>query len=310
MIKRALLAVLLMATTAGEPVSEARSYLDTALGLLQQHSMESATADWKELRAEAHRDAAHARHAADVYPAIRRVITELGNPHTALLASATGGAPAPVRTAPDGRMIGSAAYLRLPETSSDNGDAYAEAGLRLVRDLAGAGPRGWVVDLRGNGGGDMHPMLTVVAPLLGEGRTGMFVHPDGRTSDWGVRDGHVHNGDHVVFPQMEMPVVGRGPVAVLVDGRTASSGEAVLLSFTGAAGTHSFGEPTTGFATGNEVFDLPDGARLAITTMHMADRTGRTYGNAPIAPQTQVSNSRGSADRVLDTAIAWLAGRT
>jgi carboxyl-terminal processing protease len=310
LIRRALLALLLMATTAGEPVPEARTYLDTALDLLQQHSIESSKADWPRLRAQAHRDAAHARRPVDTYPAIERAITTLGNPHTVLLTSPGGGAPSSVRTVPGGRMIGSVAYLTLPRTSIDDGDVYVDSGRRLMQDLVAAHPGGWVVDLRGNGGGDMHPMLTVVAPLLGEGRTGMFVHPDGSTSDWGVRDGHVHNGDHVVFPQMEMPVVGRGPVAVLVDGRTASSGEAVLLSFTGAAGTHSFGEPTAGFATGNEVFDLPDGARLAITTMHMADRTGRTYGNAPIAPQTQVSNSRGSADRVLDTAIAWLAGRT
>jgi carboxyl-terminal processing protease len=308
-MRLAFVALLLLTASAGEPVSAPRAYLDTALGLLQQYSMESPKADWARLRAQAHRDIAHAQRPADTYRAINRVIAALGNSHTHLHASANGGAPTSMRTAPDGRMIGSAAYLRLPDTSGANNDAYVDAGLRLLRNLAEAGPRGWVVDLRGNGGGDMDPMLTVAAPLLGEGRTGMFVYPDGRTSDWGVRDGHVHNGDQVAFPQVEMPVVARGPVAVLIDGATASSGEAVLISFTGADETRSFGEPTQGFATGNELFTLPDGAQLAITTVHMADRTGRTYGNAPIAPQTSVRNSRGSTDRVLDTAIAWLAQR-
>lgn len=52
MIRRALLVLLLTATTAGEPVPEARAYLDTALDLLQQHSFESLEADWPRLRAQ------------------------------------------------------------------------------------------------------------------------------------------------------------------------------------------------------------------------------------------------------------------
>ncbi|GAA3630710.1 hypothetical protein GCM10022267_16860 [Lentzea roselyniae] len=298
MIRYVLLVLLLLSTGVGEPVSPARSYLDTALDLLQQHSMESSAADWPRLRAEAHR-------AGDAHDAIRWVIGELGNPHTVLRTSPSGGPPPSIREVPGGRMIGSTAYLKLPQTSSDNGETYVESGRYLLRDLLAARPSGWVVDLRGNHGGDMHPMLTVVAPLLGEGKTGSFVHPDGTTTDWGIRDGHVHDGERIWFPQVEMPPAVNGPVAVLIDGGTASSGEAVLLAFTGAARTRSFGEPTAGYATSNELFLLPDGARLAITTAYMADRTGRTYGNTPIAPQTLVDS-----DEALDAAIEWLAEQT
>lgn len=308
MIRCALPALLLISTTAGEPVSAARSYLGTALDLLQTHSAESAKADWPRLRAEVHRDAAHARHAADTYPVIKRVIAKLGNPHTALLTSPGGGAPTSVRTVPGGHMIGLTADVKLPPTSPDDGEVYVDSGRRLLLGLAAARPRSWVVDLRGNSGGDMHPMLTVVAPLLGEGRTGMVVHADGSTTDWGVREGHVFNGERVWFPQVKMPAMPAaetGPVAVLADGQTASSGEAVLISFVGAQNSRSFGEPTAGYATSNEVFELPDGARLAITTALMADRTGRTYGNAPIAPHTLVDS--GDA---LSTAIEWLTEQT
>lgn len=302
MIRRALLVVLLLSTSVGEPVPLARGYLDTALDLLQQHSMESPAADWPRLRAEAHHSAANAQRPADTYDAIRQVISELGNPHTTLRTKPGGGAPTSVREVPGGRMIGSTAYLRLPQTSSDDGETYVSSGRCLMRDLIAGRPSGWVVDLRGNSGGAMEPMLTVVAPLFGEGEVGSFVHPDGTTIGWGIRDGRVHNGERIPFPQVEMPPAVNGPVAVLIDGDTASSGEAVLLAFTGAAGARSFGEPTAGYATSNEVFELPDGARLAITTAYMADRTGRTYGNAPIAPQTPVDGGK-----ALDTAIGWLA---
>ncbi|MFJ5989852.1 S41 family peptidase [Lentzea sp. NPDC092896] len=205
----------------------------------------------------------------------------------------------------------------LPETDSRNGGAYVSAGLTLLRGLIAGGPTGWVVDLRGNRGGDMHPMLTVVAPLLGEGERGRFIGPDGGSSGWGVRRGHVYNGGRTAFRWRRIPPARTEPVAVLTDRHTASSGEAVLISFLGARNIRTFGEPTAGYATANQTFRLSDGARLAITTAYMADRTGRTYGNEPIAPHEPVGNHvknhaenpDGTHDRVLDTAIAWLAAR-
>ena len=107
-----------------------------------------------------------------------------------------------------------------------------------------------------------------------------------------------------MFRRVPKPV--NRPVAVLTGGSTASSGEAVLVSFLGAENARTFGAPTAGYATANRTFLLPDGARLAITMAHMADRTGRVHGNTPIAPDTPVSSSGDTGDRVLDTAIAWL----
>lgn len=141
MIRSVSPALLLIFTTAGEPVPEGRSHLDTALDLLQTHSAETSKTDWPRLRTEAHRDAAHARHAADTRPVIKRVVAELGNPHTALLTSPGGGPPAAARP-------------------------------RRPPELGGRPAR--------NSGGDMYPMLTVVAPLQGEGGKGAFVRPAGR----------------------------------------------------------------------------------------------------------------------------------
>jgi C-terminal processing protease CtpA/Prc len=200
--------------------------------------------------------------------------------------------------------------LLLPETDYRNGRAYVTAGLTVLRRLIAGRPTGWVVDLRGNRGGDMHPMLTVVAPLLGEGERGRFIGPDGAAAGWGVRRGHIYNSGRTAFRWRRIPAARTEPVAVLTDRRTASSGEAVLISFLGAPDTRTFGEPTAGYATANQTFKLPDGARLAITTALMADRTGRTYGNEPIAPHTLVKNTDDTHDRVLDTAIAWLAQRS
>ncbi|WP_439663292.1 S41 family peptidase [Lentzea sp. HUAS TT2] len=192
----------------------------------------------------------------------------------------------------------------LPQTHSRHGSTYVTAGLKALRALIAHRPTGWVVDLRGNHGGDMHPMLTVVAPLLGNGERGRFIGPHGETS-WGIRRGHVYNGRRTAFRHRRIPAALNQPVAVLVDKDTASSGEAVLISFLGAQNTRTFGQPTAGYATANQTFGLPDGAKLAITTALMADRTGRTYGNTPIAPQTLVDS-----DDALSAAIEWLATQT
>ncbi len=286
----------------------ARAYLDRALDLLQQHSIESAHADWAALRAQAHSETAGADTFEDTHAAIRAVIAALGNPHTHLVtAQRLAAAPAP--RVPSGRMIGSAACLLLPRTPASNRSAYVTAGLKVMRALIAHEPTGWVVDLRGNGGGDMYPMLTVVSPLLGEGVAGAFIEPDGTTTRWGVRARHVYVGGRRTFVFRRVPRAVHRPVAVLVDGRTASSGEAVLVSFTGLEHAHSFGEPTAGFATANQMFPLPGGARLAITTALMADRTGRTYGNRPIEPQTVVSGTSDTHDRALDASVEWLSGQ-
>lgn len=278
-----------------------RAYVDKALDLLQQHSMESPNADWPALRAEAHLATANAQRPEDTYAAIRQVIAALGNPHTHLVAAVPSGT-APEYGVPTGRMVGSAAHLVLPATPAANRGSYVTAGLKVMRELIAQSPSGWVVDLRGNGGGDMYPMLTVVSPLLGEGRAGTFTTPDGATTHWGIRRRHVYVGSRRTFVFRRVPRAANRPVAVLTSGRTASSGEAVLVSFLGAAHARSFGEPTAGFATANRTFPLPDGARLAITMAFMTDRTGRTHGNTPIAPHTPVDGAG-----ALDAAIAWLS---
>ncbi|SDP49014.1 S41 family peptidase [Lentzea jiangxiensis] len=270
---------------------EARACVDRALDLLQRHSIDSKKADWPALRAQAHAT-------DDPDEAIRGVIAALGNPHTHLVTAER--ASSPRRTGvPTGRLTGSTGWLVLPGTHARYGRGYVTAGLKALRELIAARPTGWVVDLRGNGGGAMHPMLAVVAPLLGDGELGRFVGPHGGTS-WGIRRGHVRNGTKTAFRLRRVPAARSEPVAVLVDRRTASSGEAVLISFLGAPDVRTFGEPTAGYATANQTFPLPGGAQLAITTALMADRTGRTYGNNPITPHVVVEDA-------LAAAIEWLS---
>jgi carboxyl-terminal processing protease len=73
-------------------------------------------------------------------------------------------------------------------------------------------------------------------------------------------------------------------IAVLVSRKTASSAEALVISFLSGSNAVIFGENTAGLATGNSIFPLSDGSLLAVTTSTMLSMDGRTFTNG-IDPQ-------------------------
>jgi C-terminal processing protease CtpA/Prc len=98
------------------------------------------------------------------------------------------------------------------------------------------------------------------------------------------------------------------PTAVLIGGRTASSGEAVAIVFHGRDGVRFFGYPTAGLTTSNEPVHLSDGAMLALTMSVFADRTGTPFGQGVAVTPDETSGEYRTAlgDDVIADAEAWL----
>ncbi|HEL4245200.1 S41 family peptidase [Stenotrophomonas maltophilia] len=155
----------------------------------------------------------------------------------------------------------------------------------IIQDQDGRHRCGWIVDLRGNTGGNMWPMLLGAAPLLRATPTadedvGSFAAADGPTR-WQLTPSSVRLGERV-----RVDLGGAGyllkhpgaPVAVLTGPRTASSGEATVLAFRGRPQTRSFGQPTSGLSTANVMRPLVDGSALLLTTSVMQDRNGQGDG--------------------------------
>ncbi len=156
----------------------------------------------------------------------------------------------------------------------------------------------------------MWPMLAGIGPVLGEGLAGYFVDPDSVTRAWVYEDGAA-GIDTLVIARAD-PFYDRaaGPpaVAVLTDGRTASSGEAIAVAFRGRPEARSFGSATFGVSTANTGFALPDGAVIFLTVAWMADRSGTVYGGR-VEPDEAVSGTKTglrAADAPLDAALTWL----
>lgn len=98
-------------------------------------------------------------------------------------------------------------------------------------------------------------------------------------------------------------------VAVLLGPRTASSAEALAVTFIGRPKSKSFGTRTAGFTT--SVFDLPfsDGSVMAVTNGVYADRTGKAI-QGQIIPDVEVTSEGAPTaqrkDMVLNVALDWI----
>jgi carboxyl-terminal processing protease len=284
--------------------------LDAAIAIVKDNALRADTVDWAKVEPEVRAFAAGAERTSDVYPAIQMLLARLGDNHSFFMPPAatsefkTGGAqnpPADVRSLPDG--VG---YIGVPTYRGADpgaGRAYATRAQEAIAAVRASAPCGWVVDLRANGGGNMWPMLAGLRPLVGDGVLGSFERRNGQSTKWTAADPHFD-----VSPAAALRALASAWVAVLTGPRTGSSGEFVTIAFRGRPRARSFGLPTAGLSTSNDMFPLPDGSTIVLTTSVGADRTGKRYGgkiepDEAVGPGTLVWPGD---DATLAAAVRWL----
>jgi C-terminal processing protease CtpA/Prc len=251
-----------------------------------------------------------AQFVSDVYPAIQYLVRRLGDGHSGFFPPAvsnavrTGGAANPI---PDVRTAdGDVGYIKMDAYSGVERTAILRYSNTVHSRLLAVMPMvkcGWVVDIRGNGGGNMVPMLSALRPFLGESRLGYFISPSSK-GEWSAKTSAEQLG--LPRPPQALDELAKSPVAVLTGPRTASSGEIVAISFRGRARTRSFGLPTGGYSTANRMFPLPDNHMLNLTTAIDADRNGVKFGHAVPPDETVQAATSSDADPALAAATAWL----
>lgn len=315
-----------------------------AIAVVRPVAFRSRAVDWNALAVDMRLRTADARDDIDMLPAWAALAQGLGDGHSFIQPSpeATAGwrerygdrpylPDAPARRRLTSPFVGregvasrtvainsahDAELVTVPAVSGFD-DAATAYGSQLFKTIADAGPRtcGYMLDLRGNTGGNVWPMLLGLSGLLGDG-------PQGRSEDSAVRiDDYatLKEGSAVVLAEQGrgltmMTIAGwrplhrlaAAPVALLLDGATASSGEGVAVAFAGRPATRTFGVGTYGVASSNEGFALADGTNVVVTTAMMVDRDGHTYPNG-LSPDEPVA---GSGDEPVAAAAAWLASQS
>lgn len=333
--------------TAAEPFNP-EPLISQAIAGVRQQAYRSNQVDWPALEARVRGAAVGARDELDLLPAYVVLLNGLGDGHsfvqvpperhkayadrhgrTFYTASGVTRQASPSQSTfmkrrdREERMLGLAGQGRalllvVPSVSGRGPDAQAYAD-GLFAALARAAPTacGYVLDLRGNTGGNMWPMVTGLSPLLGDGMGLGEEDGVGRKSVYGkLRGGEaiIANGGgtgnrlFAVQGWRDLGLTG-APVAILQDDGVMSSGEAVLAALKGRRDTRSFGQRSRGLASANSGFQLADGTNLVITVGMMTDREGRTYPDG-FTPDELVAAGPGRdadpEDAVVEAAKAWL----
>ncbi len=191
------------------------------------------------------------------------------------------------------RLWGRVGYLRLEEFAEGAGEEVAA----VVAELQRRGALAIILDLRGNPGGLLDEAVAVASIFLPQGPVAVLVGREGRRTRLDAATGGFK------FP---------GPVAVLVDGRTASAAEMVAGAMQDA-GRPVVGARTFGKGTVQELRPLPGGAVLQLTVAQYLTPGGAPVEGRGIVPQVEVETDEAifgtDDDRVIQTARRWLETR-
>lgn len=154
-----------------------------------------------------------------------------------------------------------------------------------LQQLMRQGCRAVMVDLRGNPGGDFS-QGTAVASL--------FCHGDLIIKETRGQKTRLKNSHPAFF---------KGPVAVLMDGGTASSAEIVAQSLQGLPQVKLVGEKTFGKGLIQTLFPLPGGYGLRVTTARYLSRQGLCVNGRGLTPDIVCSSA---AQEAQAAAERWL----
>lgn len=329
--------VVALVATAGRGATVGDSIVHEGLAAIAAQAMGADAIDWgrveRELAARFGPDEPHA--------ALAAAVALLNDPHASFSppaavpapeaapatndgsSQASAAADAPVHsipTVPEGRLLDDGvAYLVVPGCLAPDVDglrAYAKAAALELARLGRQSPRGWLIDLRLNGGGNLWPMLLGLRPLLPEGPLMTMVKDGQVQSRFGVGEASAWidwgSGAEVQLdwgadgaPQTMARHTGR--IALLTGPWTMSSGEALAICLLNGASSRSFGEPTAGLTTVTNQYRLSDGSMLTLPVARMGDRDGRPETGA-LAPMQAApfGDWPEPADGAALAARAWL----
>jgi carboxyl-terminal processing protease len=239
----------------------------------------------------------------DVVPMLNHAIKQAGGEHSALIEvqedDSTLFNPA-LLTFPRVLIEDNIATLFLPSfpaSDEENVHTYITTTLEQLSNMSDL--QGVIIDLRGNHGGNMMPMLGACAPFLKEGKLFEFISPNKKIPVF-KKDGEIRFEEN----RLSLPANAdfhNLPIAVLIDHQTASSAEVLLIALLGQERVSTFGEETAGYATGVSMIPLYGKYALSLAGAKIKGTNGILYEEKPILPDV-------ITDHPEKAALEWLEG--
>jgi carboxyl-terminal processing protease len=309
-------------------LKKANSLLDEAFVFMQKNYYRKNAVEWDSLIATAKRRLTSSGDCNETYDIISWCFKELNETHSFIMppnkAAVYNYDTASLRQKPSiedlvgdikGEILEDGiAYLTVPWVSTTDSAicmAVADSLQHIISSLDEKDPKGWIIDLRKNTGGNCWPMLAGIGPLLGDGVCGYFVSAREKIPII-YSDGAAFQGKYIRCRASKGYKIksDKKSIIVLTGRRTVSSGEIIALAFKGKEQVYFYGEPTAGYTTANATYTLSDNSMLVLTVCMEADRTGKICEGSIIPDETITTGSHaGTMDPAKSAAIMWLASQ-
>lgn len=305
-----LLFILVQTCSFGQ--TDLKQLLDSVISRTKLTSMYSSIVNWDSLEKEVYAKAITAKNLEDLKPAFTTLLNGLKDHHGRILNAENYSTLANFTdyknlNHPDQRprsteiwkivndssmhfearlLKGNIGYLKIVGIPPN---ANLEQEARKIRNevlkLSKLKVNKWIIDLRYNGGGNMHPMVEGVAPLIGEGKVGSTVDIKGNKQfDWEIKNSNFIYFNYQLLDLPNKPTYAHPPkLAVLISRYTVSSGELLATCFKGRPNTRFFGEASGALTSNNNWEIVNNKVILNISTGVFCDRNGINYRyNIPV----------------------------
>lgn len=187
------------------------------------------------------------------------------------------------------------------------GAKYINKNIQSIKTQDSKKLKGWVIDLRMNNGGNMWPMLISLTPFLENEILGHFLIKE-KWHEWSKKENQIFDGSSnktkkFIDGALEYNLKNKNlKIAVLVNGNTASSGEAAAIALMSNPNVKFFGDNTAGYTTSNSTIALKNNNILILTSGVMADYTKKEYWNG-VKPNFKISKK----DNIKNEILEWLS---
>lgn len=283
-----------------------KNYVISALDLMKAKSVNKHRINWDSLYIDSRKKAENLHTVRDTYPLIKNILGTLKDAHSnffppEMVQAYTLGYRATGQAFPviEAKMTeNQLAYINIPGIACYHfaeWDEFVNTFYQKIEELNSHNPKGWILDLRDNGGGMFYPMLAAMSPMLDRQNAIGTVDAEGEYSFFKYdRDGNLFEGKQLIhhFNVKKVPQRITKPIVVMVSRKTSSSGEFCTVAFAGQKNTTVIGRNTMGLTSGNQEYKLSDGAFLVLTTGNIVDRTKKEYSEVGqgFSPQVQLKD--------------------
>jgi carboxyl-terminal processing protease len=311
-MKKLLIAFILFLNVTCFAQTNVKAILDTVLLRTKEMSLYSSIVNWDSLQKQVYLKAEHAKTIEDLKPTFELLINQLRDHHGRILNAKDYSTLAYFtdyknHRHPEKRLRELTVWKVVNETAltfdykiltnqigylkivgiAANVDIEKES--KKIRDAVNLLSKQkidkWIIDLRYNAGGNVHPMMAGIAPLVGDGVVGSLVNlKNEKLTNWEIKNGNfIYDGYQAVSLPNKVKFKKQPKIAVLTSRWTQSSGEVVATTLKGRANTKFFGEATGGSTTNTNFENIGSEVILNISTGIYCDRNGIAYEvNIPV----------------------------